>query len=732
VSAPSSGKLFICYRRSDSADIAGRLYDRLASHFGRDAIFKDVDSIPLGIDFRVHVEGTLKQCNVVLVIIGRHWLETTTAEGTRRLDDETDYVRIEIQTALAREIPIVPILVHDAHVPKVSELPAPLQGLAHRNGAAIRADPHFNADVSFVIGRLEKAMRPRPPSARISPAKWRRIFFSAVVAAAITYGGVYGWRWVAEWRSSSRSIAAPAVDFAVPASRIGASGATPQLLRVGISAEPGTLDPQLASTREDASIGAALFEGLVTEDPRDLHPVPALAQSWEISSDQMSYTFHLRPNATWSNGEPITAFGIAESFQRVVDPALGAPFAYLITETIAGAKDINTGKTKDLSKFGIRAIDALTLKFELVDPSPFLLRLMANNPVWTPIPITLVRRNSGSTRRDGLWAEPGVQSFSGAFVLESWAPGKELILTPNARYWDAASVRLREVHFIFRGIMAVKYYAGDGKLHIVADLSREEVAGYRASRSAALRLDPYFGINFIRCNVTRPPLDNKMVRQALSLAIDRQAIAAVTLGTGERPALHLNYAGVPGYPLEGKKSGSYDEARRLLTAAGYPGGRGCPKLVFETTSGPTAQAVALAIQQSWRRELGLLVEISTLEPRMMAASRHATDFMLQSGSWLGDYVDPHTFLEIWRGAGGNNRTQWGGAEFDTGLQSALRAKDESTRYAIYRGLDAILDEEVPAIPVYYFSLRTLVDPSVKGYYPTLLDHHPLKHVYLDQ
>jgi LysM repeat protein len=163
VSASDPKKLFICYRRDDSSDVTGRLYDRLVAKFGSEAIFKDVDSIPLGVDFRTHIDATIKQCSAVVVMIGKRWLEVKNADGRRRIDDERDHVRIEIQSALARDVPLIPLLIHEAHHPRAGDLPAPLEPLAYRNGASLRADPHFHADVNFIIHRLEPVLAPTAP-----------------------------------------------------------------------------------------------------------------------------------------------------------------------------------------------------------------------------------------------------------------------------------------------------------------------------------------------------------------------------------------------------------------------------------------------------------------------------------------------------------------------------------------------------------------------------------------
>jgi len=169
VGAPSSGKLFICYRRSDSADITGRFYDRLVARFGRESVFKDVDSIPLGADFRTHIDATIQQCSAVIVVIGRDWLAAKSASGGRRLDEELDHVRIEIQSALKRDIPIIPVLVHDAEHPAPHNLPASIKELSFRNGASIRSDPHFNSDVNHIISHMERVLAPAPPPPLMSP-----------------------------------------------------------------------------------------------------------------------------------------------------------------------------------------------------------------------------------------------------------------------------------------------------------------------------------------------------------------------------------------------------------------------------------------------------------------------------------------------------------------------------------------------------------------------------------
>jgi oligopeptide transport system substrate-binding protein len=271
-----------------------------------------------------------------------------------------------------------------------------------------------------------------------------------------------------------------------------------------------------------------------------------------------------------------------------------------------------------------------------------------------------------------------------------------------------------------------------GQLDVTNELPIAKLDVYRNEHPEALHLDPYLGLYFYRCNVKRPPLDNPRVRKALALAIDRESLVKNVTRGDQLPAYAVSYPGTAGYTPRARLAGGIDEARRLLAEAGYPGGRGCPPIELLYNTSDNHRAIAEAIQAMWRKNLGVEVSLVNQEWKVYLDSVHSQNFQLARAGWIADYVDPHAFLEIWSTGNGNNDTNWSNPEYDRLLQAALEAKTEAERYEIYQKLDAILVDEVPVIPIYYYTCNHAISPKVKGWFPTLLDNHPFKSVYLGE
>lgn len=511
------------------------------------------------------------------------------------------------------------------------------------------------------------------------------------------------------------------------------AAAAPQVWRVGNGAEPQDLDPQAITGVTEHKLMMALFEGLASEDPHDLHPVPAIAEAWEISADGLTYTFHLRENARWSDGEPITSADFLGSYQRILTPAFAAEYAYLIYNFVAGAEDFYRGRTTRFSDVGFRAPDARTLVVTLKNPTPFLLKVIASHYAWTPVPVHTVEKFGGLTRRRTAWTRPENIVTSGPFRLKQWLPNQKLVVVRNPQYWDAKTVRLDEIDFypIDDNATEERMFR-TGELHMTEALPVSKIDTYRREHPEQLHTDPWLGVYFYRCNVTRPPLNDKRVRQALALALDREALVTKVTRGGEQPAYGLSYPGTDGYFPRARITGDLATARRLLAEAGFPGGRDCPPLDLVYNTQDNHRVIAEAVQAMWRRNLGVTVTLRNLEWKIYLDTQHSThDFTLERAGWIADYVDPHVFLEIWETGNGNNDTQWSNAAYDQLLHRALAARTRDERYEIYQQMDAILVDECPVIPLYFYTRVHAVSPRVKGYWPTLLDNHPYKYIYLE-
>jgi oligopeptide transport system substrate-binding protein len=506
----------------------------------------------------------------------------------------------------------------------------------------------------------------------------------------------------------------------------------PQVLRIGNGTEPQDLDPQAITGVPEHKLMMALFEGLASEDPKDLHPVPGVASSWDISPDGLTYTFHLRANAKWSDGSPITADDFIQSYQRMLTPQFASEYAYLIYDYVVGAKDFYDGKLTDFARVGFRAPDAQTLVVTLKSPTPYLLKIIASHYAWTPVPVKVIAQYGPVDRKRTGWTRAGRLVSNGPFLLKDWTPNQKIVVARNPHYWDAATVKLDEIHFFpTEDIPTEERMFRTGQLHKTNELPNAKIDVYRKEYPEALHLEPYLGVYFYRINVARPPFTDKRVRKALALAIDRESVVKNITRGGQQPAYAVSYPGTAGYSPRAKLEGGIAEAKRLLAEAGYPEGKGFPDAELLYNTSENHRAIAEAIQQMWRRNLGIEVRLLNQEWKVYLDSQHTKNFMLQRAGWIADYVDPHVFLEIWVSGNGNNDTNWSNAAYDQLFQQALTAKTDAERYEIYQKMDAILVDEVPVIPIYHYTRVYAMSPKVKGHSPTLLDNHPYKYLWLE-
>jgi oligopeptide transport system substrate-binding protein len=517
-----------------------------------------------------------------------------------------------------------------------------------------------------------------------------------------------------------------------PASAATDGGQKPMIWHVGNGTEVQDLDPQVITGVPEHKVVMALFEGLVSENPKDLSPEPAIAERWEISDDGLVYTFYLRKNARWSNGDPITSDDFIQSYKRMLTPALASEYSYLLWFVI-GAEDYNKGTLTDFSQVGFKAPDPYTFVVTLKSPTPYLLRVIASHYAWAPVPTKVIAQFGGLDRKSTRWTQPGNIVTNGPFKLKAWLPNQKIIVERDPFYWDAATVRLDEIHFYpTEDIPSEERMFRTGQLHKTNELPNSKIDSYRKDHPESLRIEPWLGVYFYRLNVTRPPLDDKRVRRALALAIDRESIVQNVTRGGQAPAYAVSYPGTAGYSPRARLQGDLAEARRLLAEAGFPDGKGWPHVELLYNTSENHRGIAEAIQQMWRRNLGIDVKLTNQEWKVYLDSQDNKDYWIQRAGWIADYVDPHVFLEIWSSDNLNNDTGFSNAEYDRLYRAALAAPTDEIRYELYQQMDAILVEDLPVIPIYHYTRVIAVSPKVKGYWPTLLDNHPYKYVYLEE
>ena len=497
------------------------------------------------------------------------------------------------------------------------------------------------------------------------------------------------------------------------------------VLLLGNNAEPQTLDPHKAAAVADGKIISTLLEGLVRPDAQDADVChPGMAERWECNADATEWTFHLR-EAEWSDGSPVRAQDFAYAYRRLLHPEFGGRYAEMLYP-IRGARAFNRGELP-WEQVGVRTPDARTLVLSLEAPTPHLLRLLLHF-TWYPLPEAWVEAHGGMLDRRGEWTKPGCWVGNGAYVLHEHRINDYLSVTPNPRYWRAAEVRNRGIRFlpIVNGYTETRMYFG-GKLHITNNVPPEMIH-YAAERAPhEFCKDDYYCTIFYRLNTKCVPLNDRRVRQALSMAIDRRALVErVVRGAGVPATAFTPFSGAEAsgetqLPGEQRR----EEARRLLAEAGYPDGRGFPTLVLMTTSRDVQRVMGETIQAMWAETLGVHVELRACEWTAFKVAQQNGDYDIASNSWSGDYLDPATFLELWQTDGGNNNTGWSSPLYDEYLERARHAADEGTRAECFLFLESTLMRERPVIPLYWSRRTYLKYPTVQGWHPLLLDNHPL-------
>ena len=487
------------------------------------------------------------------------------------------------------------------------------------------------------------------------------------------------------------------------------------ILYRGSGTEPESLDPHVIRGVTEWIIASAIYEGLVVQSPDNDRPAPGVASSWETSPDGLVYTFHLRPEARWSDGTPLNAEDFAYSMRRMLLPAMGSAHAEDTLLFIRNARAFQNGQLADFAEVGVKATDAHTLVLTLENPTPFFPEALYQ---FYPVKRALVEKFGGLTDRASAWTRPENIVTNGAFTVGSWRPGQELVAVKNAAYWDAAHVRLKEIHFIPYENPSIEETAfRNGQLHMTFGVPLQKVRAYQKEQPNLLKTAPDFGNYFYSLNVKHPPLNDARVRRALSLAIDREALAHRILGGGREPATAFTPKALGGYAApEGLVKFDPVEARRLLAEAGFPEGRGFPALEVLIDSRDPHRLVGETVQQMWKQNLGVDIKLRNEETRTLIANKRLFDFDFVRGSWnASSYRDPHFFLSSWQTGNLYNEAGWSDPKFDALIQQAIRTADPGHRLELFREAEAVMLNEMPVIPLFFSAEIFLMSPSVHGW-----------------
>lgn len=509
----------------------------------------------------------------------------------------------------------------------------------------------------------------------------------------------------------------------------GATGkelAAEQVLHVGNGTEPQTLDPHKSEGVPSADIGRDLFEGLVNEAPNgDL--IPGAAESWTVSDDGKTYTFELRENARWSNGDPVTAHDFVYGLRRSLDPATLSRYTFILSP-IENAEAVAAGDMPT-SELGVRAIDDYTLEIRLENPTPYFLGLLTHS---TSFPV-----HRATVEKYGeQFARPGRLVSNGAYQLAEWVPQSHIKLVRNPYYWDNDHTTINEVwYYPTEDQTSELQRYRTGELDITETVPKARLPWIRANLSDELTIAPYLGIYYYGFNLTKPPFKgNPKLRRALTLAVDRDIITKDVTNAGEIPAYgwvpplhHYEQQQMPEADWSQQKRN--EEARRLYEEAGYSKEHPLEVEISYNTQ-EDHKRIAVAIASMWREVLGVQTTLTNQEWKVFLDTRHQKKTQVFRDGWIGDYADPYTFLEILHSKSAQNDSGYDNPEFDRLLGLASAERDPEQREEYLQQAESLVLRDLPVLPIYFYVTARLIKPWVGGYESNIMDHHRHKDMYI--
>ncbi|HEX4027475.1 MAG TPA: peptide ABC transporter substrate-binding protein [Rhizomicrobium sp.] len=497
----------------------------------------------------------------------------------------------------------------------------------------------------------------------------------------------------------------------------------------GNAVEPETMDSSMATGIQDDAIIGDLAVGLVTEDPMT-NPVPGMATSWTMSADGLTWTFYLR-QALWSDGTQVTAQDFVFSWRRLLDPATAAPYAYYLY-IVKNAGPVNAGKLP-ATALGVRALDDHSLEIQLEHPAPYLLEMMTHTATY-PVPRHVVEAKG----RD--WARPGNHVGNGAFTLKEWVPNGHVQLVKNPRFYDADNVALERVFFYpTDDYDAALQRMRAGELDIQTRLPAQQIDWIKANMPETRDPVPLLAVEYLEVNHTRKPFDDIRVRQAINLALNREAIAGRIRRVGDVPAYNLvppataNFPGGNAFEFRPLPYGQrIEKARALMRNAGFDErNRMNTTYMIRSTAPGNQRAVAAAIQQMLA-QVYINAAILPIDFQVFLAETHAHNFDMAEAAWNADFNDAATFLELLLTGGGNNDCLYSNRAFDAMVAAAQNDTDLASRGRKLAAAEALILKDQAIMPLYFWADENLVWPYVKGWKANAMDKHRSRWIAIDQ
>ena len=512
-----------------------------------------------------------------------------------------------------------------------------------------------------------------------------------------------------------------------------AGGAGDAALSVCVGPNPDTIDPVLNTTVDGATLIIHAFEGLYTLDENGT-PIPGQAESCDVSDDGLTYTFHLRDDLKWSDGTPLTAEDFVWSWQRAIDPDTGSDYAYMF-ESIAGYSDAldldnpeyaaeNPDMSKiniDLSKFQVKALDEKTLEVKLSAAIPYFLELTAF-PTFSPVQKATVDANGES------WAVDAATYISnGPYKMSEWVPSSHITYVKNENYWNVDALGPDSIRFVLmEDDNSILSAYQTGEILFADSMPTDEIDAWKDKSD--FYMSGQLGTNYISFNTQKAPLDDPLVRQALTLAVDRDYICYNIGKVGQEPAGAFVATGLADAdnskefrevggdyydPTAEANEANLEKAKQLLAEAGYPNGEGLPTIEFAYNEGSSNQQIGEALQNMWA-ELGVNLILSSQEWQTFVNTRKNGDYSIARNGWLADYNDPISFLDIWITGGGNNDAHWSNAEYDALISEIKATSDTEQRYELMHQCEDILFDEWVLCPLFYYVDIYLMSDKLEG------------------
>ncbi|MEH7236535.1 peptide ABC transporter substrate-binding protein [Bacillus sp. JJ1562] len=507
----------------------------------------------------------------------------------------------------------------------------------------------------------------------------------------------------------------------------------PKILRLNNNEEPGSLHPGTAQGTHDSWILEHAFEGLTKKTPEG-EIVAGMAESWEPSEDGLKWTFKLRSDAKWSNGDPVTAHDFEYAWKYALNPKTASTYAYQLYYLEGGEAYNSAEEGADLAALeaavGVKAVDDTTLEVKLAQPTPYFLDLTS---FYTYYPI-----NKAVQEANAEWYQEADSYVSnGAFKLTEWKHKESMKLAKNENYYDKDKINLDEVQFVIIDDENTSWQMyQSGELDLVYPLPQDVIGQLKDQKNPEFEIGTDLAVYYYNLNNEKEPFNNEKIRKALSMAIDRETIVEHVAQGGQQAAYSIVPPGIPDVSGDFQENtgklfeANIEEAKKLMEEGlAEEGLDKFPAVTLTYNTSDSHKMIAEAVQEMWRKNLGVEITLENVEFQVKLDREKAGDYEISRAGWVGDYVDPMTFMDLWVTDGPYNDANWGNAEYDKLVNLAKTTMNQDDRMKAMHDAEKILMDEMPVIPVYFYTKPFTVKPHVTGVY-TPINSYP-QFIYAD-